>query len=466
MIVGGTVGAVWFGITLRWAAAFSGPGVVLLVLLQAAFPAGAAMLTPPGRGRLLAFPGAVVLTEALRHRWPLGGLPLSSLALGQVSGPLAGSAVVFGSLGVLLLLAGAASLIVVAATRPAWPALLVTATAAAVLAGPVLLPAAIGTRPTAPPFEVAALQGGGPRGVTAVQAGPGEPARVFERHLTVAAGLAPGPALLLWPEDTVDVAGRFVGSDAQALLGNLASSLETLVIAGVIEDAEVRSRPVRRFRNAAVVVGPGGAIEDRYDKVHRVPFGEYVPWRDVVGRVVDLSLIPRDAVPGEGPGLLATSRGDLGVMISFEGLFAARARAAVRAGATVLLVPTNASSYATDDVPAQQLAAARLRAIETGRPLVMAAPTGYSAVVGPDGRVLSRSELGVPAAVRALVTPRSGSTPYVVSGDTPVVLTALLLLCLGWWRAARGRPPGGRADDAHRVRASTISSMSVRSSPT
>lgn len=269
---------------------------------------------------------------------------------------------------------------------------------------------------------MAAVQGGGLRGTTAVLAPPGEPARVFERHLRVARDATSSVALLLWPEDTVDVSGDFAGSLPHERLAALASALDTLVVAGVVEEVEGSTQELRRFRNAAVVVDADGQIQARYDKVLRVPFGEYVPWRSVVDRFADLSLIPRDAVPGVGPGLLSTERGDLGVTISYEVLFPSRARAAVRAGGELLLVPTNASSYATDDVPSQQLAAARLRAMETGRPVVMASPTGYSAVIAADGNILARSELGVSTLVRASVTPRVGATPYTRTGDTPVLV--------------------------------------------
>ena len=84
-------------------------------------------------------------------------------------------------------------------------------------------------------------------------------------------------------------------------------------------------------------------------------------------RYASASVIPRDAVAGEGPGLLRTDAGDLGVVISFEVFFADRARAAVNAGGRVLLVPTNAASFTTSQVPAAELAAARLRAVEHGR---------------------------------------------------------------------------------------------------
>jgi apolipoprotein N-acyltransferase len=112
------------------------------------------------------------------------------------------------------------------------------------------------------------------------------------------------------------------------------------------------------------------------------------------------------------------------VAISYEVFFADRARAAARAGGQVLLVPTNASSFTTSQVPGQELAAARLRAIETGRWTVQSAPTGYSAIVDHAGNVRQRTALGHPAVLHATVTLRSGSTPAVTLGAWPFVLAA------------------------------------------
>jgi len=163
-----------------------------------------------------------------------------------------------------------------------------------------------------------------------------------------------------------------------------------------------------------------------------------VPLRGVISHLADLSAVPRDAIAGRGPGVLATPAGRLGVMISYEVFFADRARAATRAGAEVLLVPTNASSYTTSQVPAQELAAARLRAIETGRDLVQAAPTGFSAIVDAQGRVRRRSRLGPPAVISATVTRRSGRTLAVRLGDGPLVVAAVAgLVCVYLWTRKR-----------------------------
>ncbi|HEX2118015.1 MAG TPA: apolipoprotein N-acyltransferase, partial [Acidimicrobiales bacterium] len=231
--------------------------------------------------------------------------------------------------------------------------------------------------------------------------------------------------LVLWPEDVVDVE-RPVGETPEGRrLSELARSLGATLVAGVVEDVEGG-----RFRNAAVAWGPEGTIVDRYDKVHRVPFGEYVPARSLFERLADLSAVPRDAIAGRGPAVLDTPAGRLGVVISYEVFFADRAREAVRAGGRVLLVPTNASSYRDAQIPAQEVAVARLRAVETGRWVVQAAPTGYSAMVDERGRVRAQSGLGGAEVLQGPVDLRTGRTLFVALGSTPWVIAAFLTLLL------------------------------------
>jgi len=164
--------------------------------------------------------------------------------------------------------------------------------------------------------------------------------------------------------------------------------------------------------------------------VHRVPFGEYVPARSLLGAVADLSAIPRDAVAGTGAGTVDSPIGRLGVLISYEVFFADRARDAVRAGGRLLLVPTNASSYRDAQVPAQEVAAARLRALETGRWVVQVAPTGYSAVVDQRGRIRAQGGLGGPAVLQTDVDLRGGDTLAVALGPAPWLVLALVALVL------------------------------------
>ncbi|HVM02523.1 MAG TPA: apolipoprotein N-acyltransferase, partial [Acidimicrobiales bacterium] len=244
----------------------------------------------------------------------------------------------------------------------------------------------------------------------------------------------PGVGLVVWPEDVVDVEGPVAGTAAGRAVAAVAARARATVIAGVVEGAGAD-----RFRNAAVAWGPDGRVVDRFEKVHRVPFGEYVPGRALFDRLADLSAVPRDAIPGTGPGVLRTPAADVGVLVSYEVFFAGRARGAVRAGGRLLVVPTNAASYSTSQVPAQQVATARLRAIETGRDLVQAAPTGYSAVVDHRGRLRHRSTLGRRAVLHATVTLRQGRTWYVAAGDGPV-LAAALAAAGAAWALGRRRP--------------------------
>jgi apolipoprotein N-acyltransferase len=272
---------------------------------------------------------------------------------------------------------------------------------------------------------VATVQGGGPRGVRAVLRDPGP---VFDRQVeATTADVRPPVDLVLWPEDVVDVDTTVTGTPEAATLAGLARSLGTTLVAGVVEDVGAD-----RFRNAAVAWGPDGTLLGRYEKVHRVPFGEYVPGRSLIGALVDLSEIPRDAIVGRGPPTLDTPVGRLAVVISYEVFFGDRARDGVRDGGRLVLVPTNASSYRDAQVPAQEVAVARLRALETGRWVVQAAPTGYSAVVDQRGRIHRQSGLGGAAVLTATVGLRSGSTVFVAVGPAPIALLAALgLLVVG-----------------------------------
>jgi apolipoprotein N-acyltransferase len=174
--------------------------------------------------------------------------------------------------------------------------------------------------------------------------------------------------------------------------------------------------------------------------VHRVPFGEYVPYRGFFAHLGNLSAVPRDAIPGTGTGLLPTPAAPLGAMISYEVFYADRGRSAVRAGAQLLIVPTNTSSYSTGQVPTQEVAASEIQAVQQGRDLLQAAPTGYSAAITNRGVLLDRSVLGARQVVTATLARRVGWTLYVRFGDLPTELLAALVLLAGWLVAGRREP--------------------------
>ncbi|CAA9260586.1 MAG: Apolipoprotein N-acyltransferase / Copper homeostasis protein CutE [uncultured Acidimicrobiales bacterium] len=419
-----------FSLTLFWMTEFHAIGFVAVVVSEAAFFAVAFLALPGVQGphwlRLVAFPAAMLLAEAARGAVPFGGLPMGGVALGQAVGPLAAVARLGGS----LLLVAVAAAIGVAAVLAGRRQLRPAAVLVVLLVGLLVVAGAAPAGTVRGTIDVAVVQGGGPRGFRAVDS---DADAVYERHLAVSDRLEPPVDLVLWPENAIDVEA-IEGSREAADLGGLARRLDATVVAGVTQDAGRAG-----FRNDAVAWAPDGTIVDVYTKAHRVPFGEYVPARAFFERLADLSVLPRDAVAGEGPGVLDTPVGRLGVAISFEVFFSERALAAVRSGGEVLLVPTNASSYTTSQVPTQEMAAAQLQAWSTGRWVVASAPTGYGGIVDHRGRVLQRTTLGRPETLVGGVDLRRGSTPYVSVGDPPFVVVSLLVLAGAWLMARSGR---------------------------
>jgi apolipoprotein N-acyltransferase len=416
----GLAGGVGFlGPGLAWLTEFHAVGFALAVVIEAGLFALAVAASPPGRGQVLGLPAALVLIEALRGVWPFGGVPIATLAQTQIGGPLAEVARLGGGLLVAGLVGVTGVALAALVRRRIGPALVATAVVVVVAVAGAL--AARGQ--TMGVLDVAVVQVGGERGMRAIEgaSGPGLGALVATTE-----ALPAGVDLVLWPEDGVRVEGDLHLAPQAERVGALAQRLDATIVSGVSESrGEVR-------HNLAAAWGPDGALLGRYRKHQVVPFGERIPYRSLIERFADTSAVPRDVVPGEGPGLLATPAGDLGVVISFEVFFAARVRAALLEGAEVVLVPTNASSYPTTQMPALELGAARLRAIETGRVVVQAAPTGFSAVVGPDGTVRRQSDLGEPAVITAEIERRDGSTLYTRLGDAPLVGLGALALALGW----------------------------------
>jgi apolipoprotein N-acyltransferase len=437
---------------LWWAASFNWYGAVVLMAVEALSTAVAAALVPADRWRVPAFAGAFTLLEAVRLSWPFGGLPLGGVFLGQATGPLLPAARLGGPLLLTAVVwlggAGLAELVDgVRARRPLVAAAGALAVALVAAAGAVGAVAPDGG-PAVRTLVVAAVQGGGRRGVLESEV---DPATVFAAQVAATGSLLraerqrvpaharPGdgrrqarPALVVWPEDVVAVGPRLTGTPQAAVVATLARQLDATLVAGVTETLSATA-----FRNEAVVWAPNGRVVGTYEKVHRVPFGEYVPDRALFSHLAGLSAVPRDAVPGHGTGSLRTPAARIGLMVSYEVFFASRARSSVRAGAELLVVPTNTSSYASSQVPTLEIAADRMQAVSEGRDLVQAAPTGYSTVVTHLGTVVRRSSLGARGVVTATVGLRTGRTLYEELGDLPVLVAAAAALALPVARRAQ-----------------------------
>lgn len=458
LLTGSAAGIGLYAPGLLWMVEFHAVGYVVAVLVETALLGAAVLLVPAERTRGLVFPAALVLLEGVRARWPLGGIPLAGIDLGQVGGPLAPAARLGGRLLLVALVGAAGVAISLLARRKVLVGLMTLASIALV----VIVGAAAPDGSPRGRLVVAAVQGGGDRGIRAVTRLP-RPLPISE--LRASRGLRPPVDLVVWPEGALEVEGSLEGSPADEAVASLARRLDATVVAGIVEDAGPG-----RFRNAAVVWAPSGERVSRYDKVHRVPFGEYIPARRFLERLVDLSAVPNDAVAGRKPGVVETRVGRIGVVISYEVFYPERSRAAVRTGGRLLLVPTNTSSFRMGQVPAEELAAARLRALEIGRWVVQAAPTGYSAIVDQRGRVVARSRLGQAAVLQRTVEARTGNTVASWLGTAPWVATAGICVLGAWARLwKRGRvisPSRGTAARAHLWAPDGSTSQARSSGPT
>ncbi len=430
----GLVALTLFAITLFWIKDLTAPGYVIAIVAFAAMFALVGMLVPPGRGRHLALPGAWVLAEAWKGHWPFGGVPISDLAIGQVAGPLAPVA----RLGGVELLSGVTVVVgVVVAAMVLGPNRTRIVAGVAAVAVIALVGAAAGSphgHDIGTPVRIAAVQGGGPQGTRAIFT---DMDKVFDRHLQASEGIDRPVDVIVWPEDVVDLDEGDIADPDSAHgqdLAALARAKDATVIAGVVQNVGDDA-----FANFSVVVRPDGTFGDRYEKVHRVPFGEYVPLRWLVEPFAGPSLTTRDAVPGKGPAVLHTEHGTFGVVISWEVFFGDRARAAIRDGGQILLNPTNGSTYSGTLVQTQQVAASRLRALETGRWVVQVAPTGFSAVIDPEGVVHQRSGISEADVLEASVPRRKGSTVATRVGNIPYLALAVASVLAGWWWSRRGR---------------------------
>jgi apolipoprotein N-acyltransferase len=420
--------------SLAWMIDMTAPGYVIASVCYAALLGVAAAAVPPtAPGRWLALPGAIALVELLRWSWPFGGVPLSSLAIGQVAGPLAPVLRLGGAL-LLVEMTVIVGVALAAALRRRWAAVAVAATV--VLAGVLGAMASprgeqVGSR------RVALVQGGGPQGTRASETDDRE---VFERHYAASDGVDTPVDLVVWPEDVVDVTDPVTETREGRELRALTRRLDTSLVVGVVESAGPG-----HFRNAAVALDPDGEIVDRYDKVHRVPFGEYVPLRSLIEPFGGDDLTRRDAIVGDRPADLDSAAGQLSVAISWEIFFGDRVREGVGRGAEIVLNPTNGSSFTGTQVQTQQVATSRMRAIENDRWVLQVAPTGFSAIVGPDGTVRQRSAVSETTVLQQTVGMREGTTVYTRVGLLPAWIVALTGLVLGWGVARRGsaRRDGG-----------------------
>ncbi|MGF1550283.1 MAG: apolipoprotein N-acyltransferase [Sphingomonadaceae bacterium] len=403
-------------------------GVFLLSLYLAVFPAAAAGLAwrYGRRGRpqlILFFAAAWIVTEWLRSVL-LTGFPWNPLGVSLVSTPAAALSTLTGTYGlaaIVIILAGALLLLAERRWRQAAIFLLPVVVSAAIAALVVRAPAPNADAPL----------------VRIVQPDIGqhqkwEPAyreRNFARLARLTGSPGDRPRLIFWPEAAVP---EFLETDflARRRIASLIGPEDMIMLGGI---ALVYDRGGRFTggRNRLFAITPEGRIVERYDKAHLVPFGEYLPMRPALSGIGLSRLVPGevDFAPGSGPRTLTLPGfGRVGAQICYEIIFSGQVVESERRP-DFIFNPSNDAWFGLWGPP-QHLAQARMRAIEEGLPVLRATPTGISAIVAADGRLVASIAWQRAGAVEAPLPPPRPAPPFARLGNILPWLFALLLAAI------------------------------------
>ncbi len=442
------------------------------------------------------FAAAWAAQEWLKSIFPFGGFPWGAVAFGQANGPLLplvqlGGVALLSSAVVLVgccftaialeietwwragaqartrargpAVAGAPD----AAEGPPPPAVLLPGISiclvlfAAALVWPQVRHAGTGSGGE-PTVTVAVVQGNVPRLGFEFNA---QRRAVLDNHVQetlrladdVRAGTAPQPQFVIWPENASDI-DPLVNPDAAQQISEAARAIGAPIMLGTILDVPGRLQENPEYTNTVLVWNPGNGPADRHDKEIVQPFGEYLPMPGFFRHLSGFAARAGNIVPGTGAGVVRIAGVPVGVATCWEVIFDRAPRKAVLGGAQLLAVPSNNATF-TPTMSEQQLAFAKVRAVEHDRYVVVAGTTGISAVIAPDGAELVRTEwfqpayLDIPVRLKTKLTPATRWGPIVQWVLVGAAGAAILLAIRhnSWFggvfpRRRRSAPPGEAVD--------------------
>jgi apolipoprotein N-acyltransferase len=449
-LLGFVCGLLLYALTMYWAvgvmARYGGLSYLTSVLVAclliaylacyvAAFAAFAhAAVSRGGHAALWTAPFAWVALEYIRN-YLLTGFPWNPLALTQHRWPaLVQTASLGGIYAVSLLVASSSAALAYAllalaearSRRRAW------AGAAVCVLIPVLAAAggavALGRAKESSAFvRAAVVQPNVPQEEKFVD---GSALRWLEHHIELSRGTASlAPRYLVWPESSVPLAYESAVVYRREVAA-LAKEMNVFVTLGSVTFAEGDAH------NSAITVTPEGEPSARYDKMHLVPFGEYVPLRRILFFVEPLVRKVGNFRPGLSRPLGKVGYYPFGAAICYEIIFPELSRASVERGAQFLVTITNDAWFGRSSAPYQHFAHAVFRAVETRRPVVRAANTGISGFVDAYGRIQQESALFEEAALVETIRLREDKTVYVRWGDWlpkfSFVVAFLTLVRVAW----------------------------------
>ena len=246
------------------------------------------------------------------------------------------------------------------------------------------------------------------------------------RSLSRQAGPA-GGGLIVWPETAAPFYFQQRSAMQEAVIDVARTSGSALLFGSPSYEKE---NGTISYMNSAFLLKPDGTVSGRYDKVHLVPYGEYVPLRRFFPFIGKLVAGVGDFKPGKGFYPLTVDGVRLGVLICYEGILPEAARDYKRERAEILVNITNDAWFGRTSAPYQHLSMTVFRAIETRLYLVRAANTGISAIIDPKGEILSRTGIFERTTLTGDVKIIDEKTCYAAYGDAFVYLCAIALLIM------------------------------------
>lgn len=413
------VGVAWIGLSLL--AALAGGFVFVLFVLTARRPAlkKNTLILPFAAGALWA-----VFEWSQTIGWT--GVPWGRLALGQLAGNFTVgvlSSSLFGPYFITFLIVTVSFLVggALYSGKIKLRALLATGLAAAnLLCGAVIMCIPAGDTET---VTVAAVQGN----VSSRDKWDSTTYdSVIERYSAYTGQAAQaGAEIVVWPETTLPYK-LIPGGERLTRLSALAVEYNVTIIVGCFDKSEQGNT-----RNVLTVINPDGSTGDVYAKRHLVPFGEYMPLRTLLTALIpplaEIAMLDSDLEPGKDSSPLSVTGGiTLGGLICFDSIYETLASDAARSGADIIALSTNDSWFSDSAAVYMHNEQARLRAVETGRPVIRAANTGISSSVDRFGRVNELLEPLVEGIIVTDVSYGGYASLYTLTGNL------FVYLCIGF----------------------------------
>lgn len=432
LLVGAAYGFVFFGWLLSWLAQLELIALILVPVEAVFFVAYGWWLVKynnrsPGVWLTLAV-GGWALMELIRYQFPTGGFEWGAVgyALSDVE-VLGDPAHLVGGTGLTVLLVLVSGLLAIVLTRQ-WNSSLWWAVGLVGLMAvlTVAIRAPVGQSFPGPMATI--VQGSTP--CPYEHCPPNERLGTYRQHLELTETLEVDPWrwLTVWSEGSTGStnADPVLNPEVGGAIGGQAQRLDSWMLVG-------SDRPVSETEwiNANVLFDPEGEIVGEYRKQHPVPFGEYIPFRPLFEWIPALDRVPRDMIPGDGPVVFDTGDFKLGSVISFEAAFSRYALQHRRAGADVIVVATNEASYGPGAATSDQLIGmSQMRSRELGVPVIHAAVTGRSTIIGSP----LITGLGTQEILEGGHFIASARTVYSYTGNLVMYLAAILGVLM-WWRA-------------------------------